>query len=166
MSYSWYILLFFNSEFQCGTKLIVHKIYISKLLLWNNCNIVIEAVTWRCSVKKVFLEIWQNSQENTCARVSFLIKLQTRPGGCFWSHYLFSFKRQLAVFLSLWRIDDSKPRIKIIKRRQVNLTERLFCSINRLNVAIFHDKNLTLHFWLLQLFFYSMSSDAATRVVL
>ena len=26
--------------------------------------------------KKVFLEISQNSQENTCARVSFLIKLQ------------------------------------------------------------------------------------------
>ena len=25
---------------------------------------------------KVFLEILQNSQENTCARVSFLIKLQ------------------------------------------------------------------------------------------
>ena len=35
-----------------------------------------EAVVRRCSVKKVFLEISQNSQENTCARVSFLIKLQ------------------------------------------------------------------------------------------
>ena len=35
-----------------------------------------EAVVHRCSVKKVFLEISQNSQENTCARVSFLIKLQ------------------------------------------------------------------------------------------
>ena len=30
----------------------------------------------QCSVKKVFLEISQNSQENTCARASFLIKLQ------------------------------------------------------------------------------------------
>ena len=30
----------------------------------------------RCSVQKVFLEISQNSQENTCVRVSFLIKLQ------------------------------------------------------------------------------------------
>ena len=30
-----------------------------------------EAVTRKCSVKKVFLEILQNSQENTCARVSF-----------------------------------------------------------------------------------------------
>ena len=35
-----------------------------------------EAVAQRCSVKKMFLEISQNSQENTCARVSFLIKLQ------------------------------------------------------------------------------------------
>ena len=34
-----------------------------------------EAVVQRCSVKKVFLEISQNSQENTCARVSFLITL-------------------------------------------------------------------------------------------
>ena len=32
-----------------------------------------EAVVRRCSVKKVFLEISQNSQENTCARDSFLI---------------------------------------------------------------------------------------------
>ena len=34
----------------------------------------------RCSVKKVFLEISQNSQENACARVSFLIKLQASGG--------------------------------------------------------------------------------------
>ena len=32
----------------------------------------------RCSVKKVFLEISQNPQESTCARVSFLIKTQVR----------------------------------------------------------------------------------------
>ena len=30
-----------------------------------------EAVVWRCSVKKVFLKVSQNSQENTCVRVSF-----------------------------------------------------------------------------------------------
>ena len=34
-----------------------------------------EAVAQRCSVKKVFLEITQNSQENTCARDSFLNKV-------------------------------------------------------------------------------------------
>ena len=35
-----------------------------------------EAVVQKCSVKKFFLEISQNSQENTCARVSFLTKLK------------------------------------------------------------------------------------------
>ena len=39
----------------------------------------LEAVAQRYSVKKAFLEISQNSQENTCARVSFLIKLQAWP---------------------------------------------------------------------------------------
>ena len=34
-----------------------------------------EAVAQRCFFKKMLLEIWQNSQENTCARVSFLMKL-------------------------------------------------------------------------------------------
>ena len=37
---------------------------------------VIEAFDQRCSVKKVFLRISQKSQKNTCARVSFLTKLQ------------------------------------------------------------------------------------------
>ena len=35
-----------------------------------------KAVTERCSEKKMFFEILQNSQKNACARVSFLIKLQ------------------------------------------------------------------------------------------
>ena len=35
-----------------------------------------EAVVWRCSVKKVFLDISQNSQGIICDRASFLIKLQ------------------------------------------------------------------------------------------
>ena len=30
-----------------------------------------------CSVKKLFLKILQNLQENTCVRVSFLVKFQT-----------------------------------------------------------------------------------------
>ena len=38
--------------------------------------VIREAVVRKCSVKKVFWKIPQNSQENTCARVSFLIKLQ------------------------------------------------------------------------------------------
>ena len=36
----------------------------------------LEVVARRCSVKKVLLEISQNSQENTCVRVSLSTKLQ------------------------------------------------------------------------------------------
>ena len=36
----------------------------------------IEAATGGVLYEKMFLEISQNSQENICARVSFLIKLQ------------------------------------------------------------------------------------------
>ena len=35
-----------------------------------------DAVVQRCSVKKIFLEISQNSRENTCTRDSSFIKLQ------------------------------------------------------------------------------------------
>ena len=34
-----------------------------------------EAVVQRCSLEKVFLEISQDSQDNTCARVSFFAKV-------------------------------------------------------------------------------------------
>ena len=42
----------------------------------------IEAVAQRCSVKEVFLETSKNSQENTCARVSSLVKLQASGNNC------------------------------------------------------------------------------------
>ena len=35
-----------------------------------------EEVIGKCSIQKMFLEISRHSQENTCARVSFLINLQ------------------------------------------------------------------------------------------
>ena len=42
-----------------------------------------EAVTQRCSVEKVFLEILQNSQENTCARAcNFIKKILTQVFSC------------------------------------------------------------------------------------
>ena len=42
---------------------------------WLIYSIVTEAATRGVLWKNMFLEISQNSQENTCARVSFLIKL-------------------------------------------------------------------------------------------
>ena len=61
-----------------------------------------EAVAQRCSVKKMFLEISQNSQENTCARVSLLIKmqaLQSTSGGCFWIYQGIVLRE---TYLSFW----------------------------------------------------------------
>ena len=43
-------------------------------------NVGKEAIVQKCSVKKVFLKISQNSQENTCSRVPFLISCN--PGSC------------------------------------------------------------------------------------
>ena len=43
-----------------------------------------EPVIRKCSIKWLFLKISQTSQENTCAVVSFLIKLHA--GGCFAEH--------------------------------------------------------------------------------
>ena len=45
-----------------------------------------EAVVQMYSAKKVFLEILQNSQENTCARVSFLTRLENFHGDIFAVH--------------------------------------------------------------------------------
>ena len=44
-----------------------------RCIMWKHWT---EAAIRGVLCKKVFLEISQNSQENTCARVSFLIKLQ------------------------------------------------------------------------------------------
>ena len=63
------IRLLFSKKLQFGLSciyLIILRKYIKNL----------QAVVRRWSVKKVFLEISQNSQEDSCARVSFLLKLQ------------------------------------------------------------------------------------------
>ena len=46
--------------------------YKKQLFLWNTT----EAVAQRYSIKKVFLKILQNSQENICVGVSFMVKLK------------------------------------------------------------------------------------------
>ena len=50
---------------------------------------------WRSSIKKAFLKILQNSQENTCTKVSFLIKFQAKA-----KTYNFIKKDTLAVVFS------------------------------------------------------------------
>ena len=50
------------------------------LLVFIIVKLIAQAVVRRCSVKKVSLEISQNSQENTCARVSFIKVAGLRSG--------------------------------------------------------------------------------------
>ena len=47
-----------------------------KILSKKKISLINESVVRRCSVKKMLLKLSQNSQENTCAGVSFLIRLQ------------------------------------------------------------------------------------------
>ena len=56
-------------------QLFLKKIHINIL---STCKLdqSAEAAPQRCSIKKMFLKNSQNSQENTCAIASFLIKLQ------------------------------------------------------------------------------------------
>ena len=53
-----------------------HNFWSDWLIFDPRFTTVSEALFRRCSVEEVFLVISQNSQENTNARVSFLIKLQ------------------------------------------------------------------------------------------
>ena len=54
-------------------RLLLNKMFFMKSFLTG--ALYAEAVVLRCSMKKVFIKISQNSKENTCAKV-FLIKLQ------------------------------------------------------------------------------------------
>ena len=62
-----------------------------------------EAVFQRCSVKKVFLEISQNSQENTCTRVFFLMKLQASKFLLFLVFLLLTLRPATLLKKRLWR---------------------------------------------------------------
>ena len=60
----------FRSDYLCGDSAFIAS-NILKDKHWIN-----KSSHRKCYVKKLFLEISQNSQENICARGSFLIKLQ------------------------------------------------------------------------------------------
>ena len=94
------------------------------IFLWDT-----EAVVWRCSVKKVFLEISQNSQENTCAGDSFLMELQAShllephlyDKACTATFHLISYWILLLLSLCVWTVQyqlntfDSKQFDMVVK---------------------------------------------------
>ena len=61
-----------------------------------------EAIAQRCSVRKVFIEISQNSQESTCARVSFTKKETLTP--VFSSEFCEIFKNTFLQNTSWWML--------------------------------------------------------------
>ena len=65
----------------------------------------------KCSTRKLFLEISQNSQENICVGISFLIKMQA-----FRSPALFKRDSNTDVFCEHWEI-FRKPILKNICKR-------------------------------------------------
>ena len=76
--YTSYISLLFWSFFLSFSLIYIGNIADTNqsivLFMDGSENYIAEALALRYSVKKVFLEISQNSQENICARFSFLIK--------------------------------------------------------------------------------------------
>ena len=83
----WNCLAFLNLSFVCYSWMLfglILSLYVkansiqwvrSRARLVTKRQEKTEAVSQSCSVKKLFIEISQNSQENTFARVSFLLKL-------------------------------------------------------------------------------------------
>ena len=61
---------------------------------------------WKCSVRKSVCKILQNSQENTCSKVSFLIKLQAEVTASDLS-CVFSW-RFLVFFISTEKWDEKR----------------------------------------------------------
>ena len=69
---SWYFFRFNRSSCPLLYSFPFLKILVSLSMHFYKMDMFLqEAFGQRCSVKKAFLEIWQNSQENTCVRVSF-----------------------------------------------------------------------------------------------
>ena len=56
----------------CGEIFEIVKMFKRNMKLTRPACWITETVVQRCSIKKVFFEISQNSQENTCTRISFL----------------------------------------------------------------------------------------------
>ena len=76
---SWHTALYVNPWlFAISVKSKVSFQWHSRTMYTMADSSVTEAIAKRCSIKKVFLKILQNLQENNRTRVTFLIKLQAK----------------------------------------------------------------------------------------
>ena len=90
-----------------GEKRITNwKLFFSKV-------IIIEVVAWSCSLKKVFLKLLQNSQENTCAEVLQQMRLSRQ------------FQTSLFFFTKIFWAHKNAPQAKIKEQKTTKAT--IFC---------------------------------------
>ena len=85
-----------------------------------------EAVAKRCSVKKVFLEISQNSLRNTCARVSFLQALDWKACNFIKKRGVFFFKKKETPTHRCFSVKFVKFLVKPVLK---NICERMLLFI-------------------------------------
>ena len=114
-------------------------------------TLLTEAVVRRCSVKKVFLEMSQNSQKNTCARVSFLIKLLASCNfikketlaqvfSCEFcgvsKHTFFQFLRTPLVAASALTIDNQTIKsVSSVELLGIHLDDKLYFNLHISNIC-------------------------------
>ena len=73
------VLLFFENSFKM--EMLSKRSYLEAVIRTSaeKCYLLdmseTKELARRCTIKKEFLKIWQNTQENTCAKVFFSIKL-------------------------------------------------------------------------------------------
>ena len=88
-----------------------------------------EGVVQRCSVKKMFIEISQKSQENTCVRVSFLMKMTPAQVFSYEFCEMFKnilFKEHLRATASDYTFIERKTTTFRTKTLRINASEIMF----------------------------------------
>ena len=105
---------------------IIQSIIVPSMLQYRQIAMKLRSSHRRCSVKKVFLEISQNSQENTCARVSFLIKSLL-------SKSTFSYRTPPVIDLEIDNLNYSQVKVPSIQRcfqQKVSTLIHSICSLS------------------------------------
>ena len=90
-----------------------------------------EAVVRRCSVNKVFLKISENSQENTCTRVSFLNFIQLTLAHVFSFKFCEIFKNTFLHITPLVTVSETLASLVHYGGRYYIETSALICSANQ-----------------------------------
>ena len=101
-------------------------------------------ITQRCSVKKMFLEILQNSQENTCAGVSFLINLQTSDLTLWYRYFPINFAKFLNIFFSCFCMFSILPFLSKAYQARKHFHTKIIWVYYRSKIKTLHG-----YFWII-----------------